>query len=71
MKFRKNSTREFCVTDALDLGLFVYIKRPFLVLFAFCQKTHSIRNGHRRLQPAVRNFCSVSAVLSEPFKMIL
>ena len=65
MKFRKNSTREFCVTNALDLGLFVYIN------LLFCQKTHSIQNGHSRLQPAVRNFCSVSAVLSEPFKMIL
>ena len=44
MKFRKNSTREFCVTNALGLGMIVYIKCPFLVLFTFCQKTYSIRN---------------------------
>ena len=45
MKFRKNSTHEFRVTNALGLvGLIVYIKCPFLVLFAFCQKTHSIGN---------------------------
>ena len=41
MKFRNNSTHEFCMHNALGLG---GDKVPFLVLFAFCEKTHSIRN---------------------------
>ena len=46
MKFRKHSTHEFYVTNALGLNLrvIVYIKFPFSVSFAFCQETHSIRN---------------------------
>ena len=62
MKFRKNSTHEFCVTNALalalGLGLIVYIKCPFSVLFPFCQKTHSIRNFS-------------IAVHSQPFKIFV
>ena len=44
MKFRKNSTHEFCVTNVLGLEADCLHKVPLSVLFAFCQKTHSIRN---------------------------
>ena len=50
-----------------DLGLIVYIKCPFLVLLAFCQKIHCIRNS----SIAVYSQLSVWAIHSELFKIIL
>ena len=42
MKFRKNYTHEFCVTNALGLGADCLHKVPLFGFVAFCRKTHSI-----------------------------
>ena len=72
MKFRKNSTHEFCVTNALGLGAGCLHKVPLFGFVRFLSENslHS-KFFHSRSQPAIRNFCSVLAVHSEPFKIIL
>ena len=71
MKFRKNSTHEFCVTDALGLVADCLHKGPILVLFAFCHKTHYIQNFSIAVhsQP-FEVFVLFSAAHSELFKII-
>ena len=49
MKFRKNSTHEFCVTNALGLGADCLHKVPRFV--RFLSKFY-----HSRSQPAVRTY---------------
>ena len=73
MKFRKNSTHEFCVTNALGLGADCFHKVPLFGLVRFLSENslHSKFFVHSRSQPAIRNFCSVLAVHSQPFKIIL
>ena len=74
MKFRKNFTHEFCVTNAFkDLGLIVSVHKETHFGFVRFLSENSVYSKffHSRSQPAVRNFCSVSAVHSEPFKIDL
>ena len=72
MKFRKNSTPELCVNNALGLGADCLHKVPLFGFVRFLSENslHS-KFFHSRSQPAIRNFCSVLAVHSEPFKIIL
>ena len=72
MKFRKNSTHEFCVTNALGLGADCLHKVPVFGFVRFLSENslHS-KFFHSRSQPAVQNVCSVSAVHGEPFKIII
>ena len=72
MKFRKNSTHEFCVTNALGLGGGCLHKVPLFGFVRFLSENSLYpKFFHSRSQPAIRNFCSVLAVHSEPFKIIL
>ena len=63
MKFRKNSTHEFYVTDTLGLGADCLHKVPLFGFVRFLSENslHS-KYFHSRSQPAIRNFCSVLAV---------
>ena len=72
MKFRKHSTHEFCVTNALRLEADCLHKVPRFGFVRFLSENslHS-KFFHSRSQPAIRKFCSLLAVHSEPFKIIL
>ena len=65
MKFRKNSTHEFCVTNALGLGAYCLHKVPLFVFVRFLSENFSIAVHSQPFE-----FFSVSAVHSEPFKII-
>ena len=67
MKFRKNSTHEFCVTNALGLGADCLHKVPLFGFVCFLSENSLYSKFfNSRPQPAVRNFCSISSVHSEP-----
>ena len=72
MKFRKHSTHEFCVTNALGLKGDCLRKVPLFGFVRFLSQNslHS-KFFHSRSQPAIQNFCSLLAVHSEPLKIIL
>ena len=72
MKFRKNSTHELCVNNALGLRADCLHKVPLFGFVRFLSENslHS-KFFHSRSQPAIRNFCSVLAGHSKPFKIIL
>ena len=57
MKFRKNSTHEFCVTNALGLGVDCLHKVSLFGFVRFLSENslHS-KIFHSRLQPAVQIF---------------
>ena len=59
MKFRKISTHEFCVTDALGLVADCLHREPHFGFVRFLSQNslHS-KFFHSRSQPAARNFCS-------------
>ena len=63
MKFRKNSTHELCVNDALGLGADCLHKVPLFGFVRFLSENslHS-KFFHSRSQPAIRNSCSQRAV---------
>ena len=72
MKFRKNSTHEFCVTNTLGLETDCLPKVPLFGFVRFLSENSLYSQfSHSRSQPAVRNCCSVLAVHSETFKVIL
>ena len=65
MKFRKNSTHEFCVTNTLGLGTDCLPKVPLFGFVPFLSENSLYSKFfHSRSQPAVRNCCSVLAVQS-------
>ena len=72
MKFRKHSTHEFCVTNALGLEADCLHKVPLFGFVRFLSENSlHLKFFHSRSQPAIRNFCSLLAVHSEPLKIIL
>ena len=72
IKFRKNSTHEFCMTNALGLGADCLHKMTHFGFVHFPSENSLLSKFfHSHSQLAVQNFCSFSVVHNEPFKIIL
>ena len=73
MKFRKNSTHEFCVTIALGLwaDCFHKVTHFGFVRFQCIRKLTPFEIFPCRLQPAVQIFVLFQPFTSDPFKIIL